>query len=338
MSKISKVVSVALAAAVSLSMFVGCSGGDTYPSRDITMVIPFGAGGGTDVWARSVAAGLAEELGVNVTPNNITGGSAGSTGTEAAWDAKHDGYTLCGTSETPLTIPVTTPIERTAKDYEYFIAAGSPGLVCINAKVADELGIKTMADLVAYDDKESLNIAGTTGGLWFALSSLLIDEAYGNLGFTFVPYDGSAGAIQAAAGGVDACLVAASAGEVKQYLESGDLIALANMDKAAYGDVPSVVDSVPEVEAYLPLNQWLGFSVPSDTPEEVLAELTAAFDKVMASDAIKELADSQSAIIFNLTGEEAKEMAAASERSLCYVLYDLGQTQYSPEERGIERP
>ncbi len=337
MRKLSKVLAIVLVLCLTLTMFAGCGEEKAYPSRDITMIIPFGAGGGTDVWARAVAAGLAEEMGVNVTPNNITGGSAGSTGTEAAWDAKHDGYTLCGTSETPLLIPVTTTVERTAADYEYFIAAGSPGLVCINADAAADLGIKTMADLVAYPNKADLNIAGTTGGLWAAISSLLNEPAYGNLGFTFVSYDGSAGAIQAAAGGKDAVLVAASAGEVKQYLESGDLIALANVATEAYGDVPSICDSVPAVEPFLPLNQWLGFSVPSDTPADVLDALTVAFGKVMASDAIKKLAEEQSAVIFNLTGEDAKAMAMGSESTLCWIMDDLGQTTYSPADRGIEK-
>ncbi len=319
---------------------VFASGGSeaAYPARDITMVIPFGAGGGTDVWARAVGAGLAAEYGVNVTPTNIVGGSAGSTGVDSAWKAAHDGYTLCGTSETPLTIPVMTPINRTAKDYEYFIAAGSPGLVCMNAEKAAKLGIKTMADLVAYGDKESLNIAGTAGGLWFALASLLIEPAYGDLGFTFVSFPGSGDAIKAVAGGVDADIVAASAGEVKDYLASGKFIALANMDKGAYKDIPSVCDSVPVLAPYFPLRQWLGFKVPTDTPADVLASLTTAFNNVMKSDAILELAGPQEAEIFALTGVAAKEMAMASEKSLCWVLYDLGQTTYSPEDRGIARP
>lgn len=338
MRKFSKIVAIVLILVLSLSMFAGCGEEKAYPARDITMIIPFGAGGGTDVWARAVSAGLAEELGVNVTPTNITGGSAGSTGTQGAWDAAHDGYTLCGTSETPLTIPVMTPTDRTAEDYTYFIAGGSPGLVCINTEYAEANGIKSMDDLVSYGDISSVNIAGTTGGLWFALSSLLTGEEYGNLDLTFVPFDGSAGAITAAAGGKDAQLVLASAGEVAQYLQDGTLTALANMDKEAYGDVPSVVDSLPAVGAYLPLGQWLGFSVPNDTPADVIAKLEEAFMKVMKSDAIAELAKAQSAEIFALTGEEAKEMAVSSEASLCWVLYDLGQTTYSPEEKGIARP
>ncbi len=311
---------------------------EAYPARDITMIIPFGAGGGTDVWARAVGAGLAEELGVNVTPTNVTGGSAGSVGVDTAWKAAHDGYTLTGTSETPLTIPVMTPIDRTAADYEYFIAAGSPGLVCMNAEIAASLGIATMDDLVSYGDKASLNVAGTSGGLWFALSSLLIEPAYGNQGFTFVSFPGSADAIKAVAGGVDASIVVASAGEVKDYLASGDFIALANMDTGAYGAIPAVTDSLPELAPYFPLRQWLGFKVPSDTPADVIATLTDAFENVMKTDSIKEYAAVQEAEIFALTGEEAKAMAVGSEKSLTWVLYDLGLTIYSPEERGIERP
>ncbi len=166
----------------------------------------------------------------------------------------------------------------------------------------------------------------------------MIEPAYGNQGFTFVSYPGSANAIQAVAGGVDASIVVASAGEVKDYLASGQFVALANMDTGAYGDVPAVTDSLPELAPYFPLRQWLGFKVPADTPADVIDALTDAFENVMKTDEIKEFAALQEAEIFALTGEEAKAMAIGSEKSLTWVLYDLGLTIYSPADRGIERP
>ena len=80
------------------------------------------------------------------------------------------------------------------------------------------------------------------------------------------------------------------------------------------------------------------FKVPTDTPADVLETLTTAFNNVMKTDAILELAKPQEAEIFALTGKAAKDMAIASEKALCWVLYDLGQTTYSPEDRGIARP
>ncbi len=337
MRKLTKVLAVVLILCLTLTMFAGCGEEAEYPSRDITYVIPFAAGGGVDVWGRQLAAGMAEYMGVNVTPSNVTGGSSGSTGVQSAWDAAHDGYTLCGTSETPTTIPVMTPFEQTTDDYEYFIAGGCPGLVCINADFAKANGISTMQDLIDYNDKASLNIAGTTGGLWYALSELLNHEDYGDLGFTFVPYDGSATAIAAAAGGIDAQLVAASSGEVAQYIEAGSLIALANMATEASGSIPSICDYLPELEEYLPIQQWLGFMVPADTDAEVLAALEEAFLATVNSASFAEFADAQAADIFALTGDEAKAFAQTSESKLCWLLYDLGAATYSPADSGIER-
>jgi len=62
------------------------------------------------------------------------------------------------------------------------------------------------------------------------------------------------------------------------------------------------------------------------------------FAQAMESDAIKTFAADQLCVIYNLTGEEASQMAAAVESKLCWVLYDMGQTKFSPEEFGIPKP
>ena len=100
-----------------------------YPVRSINNIIPFGAGGGTDVWNRAIMSEMGKIMNQTVVSSNMTGGSAGSIGVQYVWDAAHDGYTLCGTSETPLTIPIMTNSELTSKDWKFFIAAGSPGVL-----------------------------------------------------------------------------------------------------------------------------------------------------------------------------------------------------------------
>ncbi len=347
MKRFVKMAAIAIIAAASVSAaFAGGKAEAAYPERDITCIIPFGQGGGTDVWARKVMEGMSRELKVNVTPTNVTGGSAGSIGTQQVWTSAHDGYVLAATSETPLTIPVTTPITQTAKDWEYFIAGGSPGLLCVNAKKAADLDIGSLDKLAAYGDKAQLKIAGTTGGLWFALASLVSDKAYGNWPFTWVSYSGSGPAILACVGGVDADLVVASAGEVKDYIRSGQLVPIAHMSTESYTftggaspiEIPAVTKSIPSIAKYLPLQQWLGFMVPADTPAPVKAKLTAAFQATMNSPDMKQFAVDQCAVIFNKTGAESKAMAQKSESNLCWILGDLGKTTFSPAERGIPRP
>jgi len=347
MKKLVKLIAVAVIAVAGItSAFAGGKTETAYPERDITCVIPFGQGGGTDVWARKVMEGMAKELGVSITATNVTGGSAGSIGISQVWTSAHDGYTLAGTSETPLTIPVTTTITQTSKDWDYFIAAGSPGLLCINAKKAAELNIDTIDKLAAYAKKSDLKIAGTTGGLWFALASVITEKAYGNWPMTWVSYPGSGPAILATVGGIDADLVVASAGEVKDYLRSGQLIPIAHMDTAGYTfksdaksiDIPAVTKGIPAIAKYLPLGQWLGFKVPADTPADVKAKLAGAFKATMANPDMVTFAATQVATIFNKSGADAKAMAQKSESNLCWILNDLGKTTFSPADRGIARP
>lgn len=308
-----------------------------YPVRSINNIIPFGAGGGTDVWNRAIMSEMGKIMNQTVVSSNMTGGSAGSIGVQYVWDAAHDGYTLCGTSETPLTIPVMTNSELTSKDWKFFIAAGSPGVLCVNKDSGYTSLEEIVKDLQAQP--ESVSIAGTTGGLWFAIAQLF--DAYGDVPFKWVSYDGSSSAIKGCVSNEANCVVA-SAGEVVDYVRSGDMIPLCVMDKESwefpdYGEIPAVTEVVPALTDYLPLNQMLGFMVPADTDEAIVSYLEDVFHQAMATDTIKQFADDNVCEIYDLTGEEASAFAAELESKLCWTLYDMGQATYSPEEFGIER-
>ena len=331
-----------LSAAVLMTSLAACgtsgSKADDYPSRAINNVIPFGAGGGTDVWNRAIMAAMGKELNTTITSSNMTGGSAGSIGVNYGWNAAHDGYTLVGTSETPLTIPVQTGLKQTAKDWTFFIAAGSPGILCVNKKSGNK-DLKSIVDSLK-SNPESISIAGTQGGLWFAQAKLF--EVYGNAKFKWVAYDGSGPAIKGCfSGETDA--VVASAGELNEYVKSGDLIPVAVMDKKDYdfpkfGNVPAVTSVLPELEKYLPLQQFLGFMVPNDTDEAIVTKLNDVFHKAMASSEMKEFAENNVATIFDLTGEDALKMAKEQESKLCWILYEMKQTKFSPEDFSIPKP
>lgn len=324
-------------------VFAACSTGgaktEQYPSRPINLIIPFGAGGGTDVWNRALAAEMEKTLGVKVLANNMAGGGPGGTGTNYVWTQPHDGYAIAGTSETPLTIPVMTKdMNQTAKDWEYYIAGGSPGLLLVNKNS----GYKEFQSLIdaANLRPNQIKIACTNGGLWFLLGNLL--PAYGNVPLGVATYDGSRPAITACVSGETAAVVA-SAGEVADFIKSGDLIPLAVMDKEGYdfpsfGKIDSVTAKVPSVDKYLPLKQFIGFMVPKDTPDNVKAKLKEAFDAAMKSEEIKKFADAQYAVVINLTGEDARNLASKAQSTMCWMLSDMGKTERSPEETGIPKP
>lgn len=309
-----------------------------YPVRSINNIIPFGAGGGTDLWNRAVMESMSTIMGQTIVSSNMTGGSAGSVGVSYVWEQGHDGYSLCGTSETPLTIPVMTGLEQTTDDWIYFIAAGSPGVLCVNKNCEYADLDSVVSELQA--NPESLSIAGTTGGLWFALAKLF--DSYGNTPFKWVSYDGSSSAIKGCVSN-ETNAVVASAGEVVDYVRSGDLIPLCVMDTAAwefpdYGEIPAVTDALPDLSTYLPLNQFLGFMVPADTDEAIVSYLEDVFHQAMATDTIKTFAEDNVCTIYDMTGEEASAFAKDLESKLCWVLYDMGQTTYSPEDFGIAKP
>jgi len=309
-----------------------------YPDRPINNIIPFGAGGGTDSWNRALSAAMEGTLGQKVLCNNMTGGGPGGTGTAYVWEQPHDGYTILGTSETPLTIPVMTGMEQTAKDWEYYIAGGSPGLLLVNKNS----GITTFEELIeqAEAKPDEIKIASTAGGLWFILANLF--QSYADIPLGNVTYDGSRPAITACVSNETAAVVA-SAGEVADFIKSGDLIPLTTIqltdyDMPGYGNIEAVTKQVPELEKYLPLSQFIGFCVPVDTPDDVKAKLKEAFDAAMASDQIKQFADEQYAVIYNLTGDEAREFCKKAQSTMSWILDDMGLTEYSPADFDIPKP
>lgn len=338
-----KLLALLLTVTLLATLLVGCSGNGEggnsaeFPERPINLIVPFGAGGGTDAWNRAIAAALSEQ-GWDVKVSNVTGGSAGSVGTAQVWNGQHDGYTLAGTSETPLTIPVMTGDEQTTDSWEYYIAGGSPGVLCVNknAGVAD---LQALLDEVEAKPGE-IKIAGTSGGLWFLLASML--EYGGGIDLGVATYDGSSTAITACVSG-ETVAVAASAGEVAEFVKSGDLIPVAafqteDFSHADFGTVPAITSLVPEVEKFLPLNQFIGFMVPEDTPDDVKAALEEAFLAACDSESLKDFAEQQYAVFYKWTGEEADENCAKAQSVMSWMLYEMDKTEFNPADFDIPQP
>jgi tripartite-type tricarboxylate transporter receptor subunit TctC len=167
-------------------------------------------------------------------------------------------------------------------------------------------------------------------------------EYGGGVDLGVATYDGSASAITACVSG-ETVAVAASAGEVAEFVKSGDLIPVAAFQTTGFshedfGDVPAVTDLVPDVEKFLPLNQFIGFMIPDDTPEDVKAELEKAFLAACESESLQTFAEQNYAVFYKWTGEEADANCAKAQSVMSWMLYEMDKTEFNPEDFGIPQP
>jgi len=253
-----------------------------YPSRPITLIVPWGAGGGTDATARIVASLLEKEINQPVTVVNRTGGS-GVVGHAAIASAAPDGYTIgLATVEigmmhwqglTDLTGASYTPIGLVNAD---------PAGVQVRA----DAPYKTVNDLLAAikANPGKLKASGTgQGGIWhLAIAGLLRDQKIDPAAVPWVPSNGAAPGLQdMVAGGVDVAPV--SLPEARSLIDAGKVKSLAIMsDKpsALYPNVPTLKSAIGSDWT---MAAWRGIVAPKGIPADARDKLAAAIRKIAAS-------------------------------------------------------
>jgi tripartite-type tricarboxylate transporter receptor subunit TctC len=253
-----------------------------YPERPITMVVPWGAGGGTDATARIIGALLEKDLGQPVNVVNRTGGS-GVVGHQAIASAAPDGYTigvvtveigmmhwqgltdLSGTSYTPIGL----------------VNADPAGL-----QVRADSPYKSVKDLVAAIKASpgKLKSSGTgQGGIWhLAIAGMLKDMGVDPAASPWVPSNGAAPGLQdLVAGGVE--IVPCSLPEARSLIDAGKVKSLAVMDTKPAGLYPNVPTLKAATGSNWTMAAWRGIAAPKNIPADVRDKLVAAVKKVVAS-------------------------------------------------------
>lgn len=255
-----------------------------FPSKQITVVVGYSAGGTSDTVTRFIAKEMEAELGVPIIVTNKPGGSS-AVAFEYLASRKADGYTLM---YVPVENAMVKPLGFTKlepKDIRYIGRAMTlPATVTVNANSP----FKTFADLVKYakNNPGKLKVGNSgTGSIWH-FAAVGIERAAG-VKFNHVPFDSGTAAATAVMGGhVDIATVAP--GEVKAGVESGKLRVLAIVDNqrsSLYPKVPSFKDLKLNVE----IMGWGAFAVPLKTPDEIVQILEAAYKKAVESQAFKDL-------------------------------------------------
>jgi len=313
--------------------------GKKFPARNITDVVVWGAGGGTDTCNRIITAEMSKFLGVNINVINKTGGVAGSVGMSHAYSRPHDGYTLCGLSESNVTAGVQGGWDKKFDVWDPFIVGGSPDVISVTPKTP----YKTLKDLIeaAKKSPNSIKAAASGAGSIHHLNLLAVENGSG-ADFNFIPYKGSAPSQNAAMTG-EVSVVVTSLAEQQQLLRGGKLRALGMLIPDSFkveglGTIPSSFEAYPGLSKYLPISQAIGFAVPADAPEEAKAVLRDAFKKAMGTEKVKKWAKDNYYLLSGKTGAESKKVFDALESNFAWTLWELKAATVDPAKLGIPKP
>jgi tripartite-type tricarboxylate transporter receptor subunit TctC len=275
----------------------------SFPDRPVTLVIPFAAGGSTDVVGRIIAQKMSDELGQQVVVQNV-GGAGGSLGAANVARAEPDGYTiLMATVATHALNPLilkTKPYDAEKDFAPISLLVLVPNVLVVNP----ELPVKTVEELVALlkANPDKYSYASSGNGTPLHLSGELFKSMAG-VSLQHVPYKGSGPALNDVIGNQVPIMfdnLPSSSG----HITAGTLRALAvTTAKRApsFPDVPTMAESgVPGYETYT----WNALFAPAGTPPEIVARLNTAANNAMKDPTVMERMKEFSATIVGSTPEE----------------------------------
>ena len=251
---------------------------DAYPSRPVTVIVPYAAGGGADTLARIVFGKLSGDLGQQFLIENRPGGG-GTVAARAVARAEPDGYTILhdatGFSINP-SLFAKLPYDP-AKDFQPVFLVGTLPLILL---AGPSTAVKNVPDVIALAKSrpEGVDWASAGKGSLQHLG-LQLFSAMADVPVTHIPYKGGGPALTDLLGGhVDFYL--ANMASAASYLEAGSLRGIAQTGAgqlAGFPDLPPVSDTLPGFEAY----EWNGIFVPAGTPAAVVERLNQGLNAVI---------------------------------------------------------
>ena len=301
-----KILALALAAAMSLTL-VACGGSKTpaasgsassggsssaetvdFPgNKQVSLIVPYSAGGASDTVARIYASELEQSLGTSIVVSNVTGAS-GAIGLEQVRNSNPDGYTIAYMPVESTMLKALGFTDLSTDDFRFIGRAMTiPAAVTVRADAPWD----TFEDFVNYAKEHPGEIQvgnSGTGSIWHIAAASIEKEC--GVQFTHVPFDGAAPAVAALLGGsIQAVTVSPS--EVKNNVDSGDFKVLCVLGESRSSVVPDV-PTAQELGIDITIQGWGGFAVPKDTPQAVIDILEKASETAINSDSVKKtLAD-----------------------------------------------
>ncbi|ALX84762.1 LacI family transcriptional regulator [Achromobacter denitrificans] len=254
-----------------------------YPDRPVKLIVPFPAGGATDLMARSLAQGLGEKLGQTVVVENRAG-AGGTIGAEAVASAAPDGYTLLYSTMGVLTINPSLYPKLRYDPQRSFAPVSMTNLTSNLLVVNPDLKVNSVAELAELARQRPGELTFSSSGI--GTTSHLAGEMFktaAHADIRHIPYKGTSGAINDFLAGRISMMIDTSSNFIEQ-VRQGKVRALAVTSRqrlAALPDVPSMSET-PGFEDY-EVSLWSGVLAPAGTPRPVIDRLNADIKAVMTS-------------------------------------------------------
>jgi tripartite-type tricarboxylate transporter receptor subunit TctC len=254
----------------------------TYPSRQITLVVPFPPGGSTDVAARIMAERMRAPLGQPVIIENI-GGAGGSIAVGRVARAAPDGYTFdIGQWDTHVGSIIYKLDYDLQKDFEPIgLVSNNPQLMVAKK----DLPADNLKDLVAWMKTNPGKINFVNQNAAANVTGVLFEKLTGQK-FQYIPYRGAGPAMTDLVSGQVDLLVVQGAVALPQ-IRGGKIKAIANLSPQRSASMPDIPTSDETGVKGLYMSGWFGFWAPKGTPKDIIAKLNAAMIEALADPAVK---------------------------------------------------
>ena len=304
------------------------------PTKPVTIIVPWAAGGATDQVTRIAAAELEAGLGQKIVIVNQPGG-AGSIGTKAAMDAAKDGYTwTAGAAKQLGTYPVLGMINSKVDDFHLFLAVTNVSIVSVNPATP----YQTLPQLLEAMKTKQIPVAtaGNSSSGHFAMEA--ISRATG-VKYRHVTYDGGNPAVVSTVSG-ETEVTTQLAPEQAEMIKGKRLRPLAVVGEQAlviegFGSIPPITQFVKD---FPKVTTGFGIFIPKGVPPEVVATVEKLWaERVAKSDKLQKYANDKGALFTPLYGKAAYDAVWPTVVTDAYLLQDAGMAKVSPESLGIRR-
>jgi len=311
------------ALAASAAFFFCAAAQAAYPERPITLIVPWGAGGGTDATARIIAALMEKELKQPINVVNRTGGS-GVVGHQAIASSPADGYTI---GLITVEIAMMHWQGLTPLTYKDFTAIGLVNSDPAGVNVRADAPYKNVKDLLAAvkANPGKFKASGTgQGGIWhLAIAGLLKEQGIDPGALPWVPSNGAAPGLQdLVAGGVE--VAPTSLPEARSLIDAGKVKPLAIMDANPSALYPKVPTLKKELGSNWTMAAWRVIAAPKGVPDDVQKRLVATLKKVHDSKEFRDFMAQRGYGVVWAAPQDAVKFMAKSDADLGAVMKSVG--------------
>jgi len=330
-SKLNRRITVVAVAVVTMALFTGAAFAEgPWPSRPVRIVVPFAAGGTTDILARALAPELSKAFGQSFIVDNRAG-AGGNIGADIVAKSPNDGYTLLmgtvGTHGINRALYAKLPFDPIKDFAPVTLVAAVPNVMEMNAGKAREMGIHNVADFIKYAKAHpgQLNMASSGNGTSIHLAGELFKSMTGTF-MTHIPYRGSGPAIMDMLSG-NADVMFDNIPSSIQQIKAGKLVALAVTSakrSAALPDVPTVEEAGGPALKGFEASSWFGLLAPAGTSPDIVNRIQQEAAKALGTPAVKEKLLAQGAVPSGNTPAEFTRLIANEHIKWAKVVKDSG--------------